>query len=70
MALKKLSEETKRMARKSGKLPKAPKKPKQSASLTVMQNFMARYNAYVDKVNGMASDARKKEALKKQIHGH
>lgn len=69
MALKKVSEEDKRVARKIGKLPKAPRKPKQSASLNTMQNYIRRHNAYVDKIKRMATDARKKEALKKQIHG-
>jgi hypothetical protein len=69
MALNKVSETDKAMARKAGKLPKAPRKPKQTASLATMENFIRRYNAYVSKVKDMAAKARKREALKKQIHG-
>lgn len=70
MALLKVSESDKSLARKVGKLPKAPRKPKQSASLKVMENYIARNNAYVKKIKDMAAKSRKKEALKKQIHGH
>jgi hypothetical protein len=67
--LKKLSEEKKALARKMGKLPKAPKKPSRSASLSAMQNYMARYNMYVDKVHGMAAKATSLKAARKQIFG-
>jgi hypothetical protein len=69
MALQKISESDKQLARKVGKLPKAPRKPRQSASVTVMENYIARHNHYVKKIKDMAARARKKEALKKQIHG-
>jgi hypothetical protein len=69
MALKKVTEEAKRDARKVGKLPKAPKKPKQSASVTTLENYVARHNAYVEKINAMAAKYRKAGALKKQIFG-
>jgi len=69
MALKKVSEQAKSDARKVGKLPKAPKKPKQSASLTTLENYVARHNAYVDKVNAMAAKYRKSSAIKKKIFG-
>lgn len=69
MALQKVSESDKAMARKVGKLPKAPRKPKQSSSDTVLQNFISRNNNYVKKIKDMASRARKKESLKKQIFG-
>lgn len=69
MALQKISESDKQLARKVGKLPKAPRKPRQSASVTTMENFIARHNAYVKKVKDMAARARKRESLKKQIHG-
>lgn len=69
MALQKISESDKQLARKVGKLPKAPRKPRQSASLTTMENYIARHNNYVKKIKEMASKARKKEQLKKQIHG-
>lgn len=67
MSLKKLSETTKAEARKAGKLPKAPKKPKQSASLSTLNNYVIKHNAYVDKVNAMAAEYRKAASLKKAI---
>jgi hypothetical protein len=69
MSLKKLSEATKSEARKAGKLPKAPKKPKQSASLSALNNYVTRHNAYVDKVQAMAAKYRKAASLKKSIFG-
>jgi hypothetical protein len=69
MSLKKLSESTKAEARKAGKLPKAPKKPKQSASLMALENYIARHNAYCDKVSAMAAKYRKAASIKKQIFG-
>lgn len=67
--MKQLSEATKALARKMGKLPKAPKKPKQSASLTTLEAYERRHDAYVNKVNQMAANARKKESMKKKIFG-
>jgi hypothetical protein len=67
--MKTISESTKALARKAGKLPKAPKKPKQSASLATLENFKSRQAAYAKKITDMASKARKKESLKKQIFG-
>lgn len=69
MSLKKLSETSKAEARKVGKLPKAPKKPKQSASLTTLNNYIVKHNAYVDKVNAMAAEYRKAATIKKAIFG-
>ena len=69
MSLKKISESTKAEARKSGKLPKAPKKPKQSASLMTLENYIARHNSYVDKIQAMAAKYRKAASIKKQIFG-
>lgn len=67
--LKKLSEGTKMEARKKGKLPKAPKKPKRSASAMVLENYVTKYNAYVDKVHAMAASEKKRTSLAKQIFG-
>lgn len=68
--LKTVSEATKREARKAGKLPKKPTKPKKSASLQTLENYVARHNAWVDKINGMAAKYRKAGQLKKSIFGH
>jgi len=67
--MKKVSEATKAEARKAGKLPKAPKKPKQSASVTTLENYKRKYDAYTRKISELAAKARKKESLKKQIFG-
>lgn len=67
MSLKQLSEKDKAAARKVGKLPKAPKKPKQSASVATLENYVARHNAYVDKIKEMARKNAKKDSLRKQI---
>lgn len=69
MSLKKVDESKKALARKIGKLPKAPKKPKKSATLTAMENYVSRYNAYVDKINDMANRANKLRTMKKSIFG-
>lgn len=69
MALLKINESEKALARKVGKLPNAPRKPKQTASVSVMENFIRRHNEYVRKIKDMAGRARKKESLRKQIHG-
>jgi hypothetical protein len=65
--LKQVTEAEKQLARKVGKIPKAPKKPKRSASITVLENYTNRHNAWADKIKAMASLARQKEALLKQI---
>ena len=67
--MKAISESTKALARKAGKLPKAPKKPKQSATLNSLAGYLTRHAAYIKKINDLASKARKKESLKKQIFG-
>jgi hypothetical protein len=67
--MKTVSEKTKSEARKAGKLPKAPRKPKQSASVTALESYKRRYDAYCKKLSDMAGKARKKESLKKQIFG-
>ena len=65
--MKTVSEKTKAEARKAGKLPKTPRKPKQSASLTALESYKRRHDAYVKKVSEMAAKARKKVSLLKQI---
>lgn len=65
--LKKLDPEKKRLARKIGKLPAAPKKPKRGASLSAMENYVSRYNDYVDKIHNKAAQASKLHTLQKQI---
>jgi len=67
--MKAISEATKRLARKTGKLPKAPKKPKRNASLSALEGYKARHAMWVQKINQMAKDAGKKETLKKSIFG-
>jgi hypothetical protein len=67
--MKTVSEKTKSEARKVGKLPKAPRKPKQSASVTALESYKRRFDAYAKKLSDMAAKARKKESLKKQIFG-
>jgi hypothetical protein len=67
--MKTVSEKIKSEARKAGKLPKAPRKPKQSASVTALESYKRRFDAYARKLSEMASKARKKESLKKQIFG-
>lgn len=62
-----VSPEDLRQARKAGKVPSRPKKPKQSSSLTVLDNYLRRYNEWVKKVKAMASDGRRKETVKKKI---
>lgn len=67
--MKAISEATKAIARKAGKLPKAPKKPKQNATLKSLEGYKTRHAAYCKKIADLASKARKKESLKKQIFG-
>ena len=67
MALKTVSESTKALARKTGKIPAAPKKPKRNAGVTALENYIKRHNAWVDRIAAMAERAKKKEALKKQV---
>jgi hypothetical protein len=67
--LKSLSEATKAEARKAGRLPKAPKKPKQSASVSALESYVVRYNAYVDKIQAMATKHKRANTLKKAIFG-
>ena len=67
--MKAISESTKALAKKAGKLPKAPKKPKTSASLTALENYKSKLASYHKKISDLAAKARKKESLKKQIFG-
>jgi hypothetical protein len=67
--MKTLSEATKAKARKKGKLPKAPRKPKRSASAATLTRYIARYDAYVDKINRMASEVTQAENLRKKVFG-
>jgi hypothetical protein len=67
--MKAISEATKALAKKAGKLPKAPKKPKLNASLSVLENYKIKHAAYTKKISDLAAKARKKESLKKSIFG-
>lgn len=67
--MKAISESTKALAKKAGKLPKAPKKPKTNASLAALENYKVKHAAYTKKISDLAAKARKKESLKKQIFG-
>ncbi len=67
--LHKVSEADKAQARKTGKLPKAPKKPKKGSSVTTLERYVDRHNAYVKKIKDMAHKASKKATLSKQIFG-
>ena len=73
-ALKKLSAQELSKARRAGFKRKKPKMPKKSASLTVMENYVRRWNEYVDaakaKIKAKAqkeADKKKKESLYNQI---
>ena len=65
-AIKKLSAEELRKARKSGFKRKKPKKPKASASLTVLENWVSRYNQWVDDAKAKIKQAAEKEREKKK----
>lgn len=65
--MKTVSEKIKSEARKTGKLPKAPRKPKKSASVSALESYKRRHDAYVKKLSDMAAKARKKVSLLKQI---
>jgi len=67
MALAKLSADQLRQARKAGFKRKAPKKPKQSASLSVMENYVAKHNSWVKDARAAISANKRKETLKKSI---
>lgn len=67
--MKTVSEKTKSEARKTGKLPKAPRKPKKSASLSALEGYKRRYDAYVKKIEEMARKARQKDILIRQVWG-
>ena len=67
--MKTVNEKIKSEARKSGKLPKAPRKPKKNASVTALESYKRRHDAYVKKLSEMATKARKKVSLIKQIFG-
>ena len=76
-SLKKYSDKEWSEAKKAGFRRKKPKKPKASASLTVLNNYVTRWNKYVDDVKKAAKKYRTKEAekkkrdsLKEKIRGH
>lgn len=68
---KKFSKSDLSKARKAGFKRKKPKRPKQSASLTVWENYVARWNNWVDdakaKIKEKADKEREKEKKKKLI---
>jgi hypothetical protein len=70
MSLKSVSAETMRKAAAFGKVPKPPKKPKKSASITTLENYIARHNAWAKRVHDMASQGAKEASLRKTIFGH
>lgn len=66
--MKTVTEAQKAEARKfRKKLPKAPKKPRANASLAQLEAYKARHDAWATKIHEYAANARKREALKKQI---
>lgn len=72
--IKKLSAVELGIARRSGYKKKKPKKPRAGASLTVLENYVVRFNEWVDgaraKIKERAkkeSDAKKRVALSKAI---
>ncbi len=66
-SIKKFTQDEMRLAKKAGFKRKKPKKPKASSTLSVQENYVSRYNAYVDEIKRKAKDAKKKEAIRKQI---
>jgi len=67
MAMKKFTAEELRKARKSGFRKKAPKKPKTSASVSTLESYVSRFNAYVDEMKAKAKETDKKDKLLKEI---
>lgn len=65
-ALKKISNEELRKARRAGFKRKKPKKPKQSASLNAMEGYVSRYNDWVNAAREKIRYAKQKEAEKKR----
>jgi len=66
-SLKKISVDELRKARKSGFKRKSPKRPKRSAGLSVLESYIARYNAWVDDARSKMRDASKRHKLQKQV---
>lgn len=69
-ALKKLSSNDLRLAKKAGFGRKKPKKPKRSAGVSAKESYIARWNEYVDAAKEKIKEQKKIAALNKQIHGH
>lgn len=67
MALAKVSAEEIRKARKSGFKRKAPKKPKRSASVTTLENYVARHNEWAKALKSAGRNVDKKATLLKTI---
>lgn len=74
MALKKLTPVELANARKAGYKKKKPKKPRVAATLNVLENYVVKYNEWVDgaraKIKEQSkkeSDAKKRVALSKAI---
>lgn len=69
MAVAIISPDKLRSARKAGFKKKAPKKPKRSASLSAMENYLARVRDFNKEAQNAINSAKKKIALRKKIHG-
>lgn len=63
----KVSSEEIRKARKAGVKKKAPKKPKKSASLSVLENYVARHNDWAKTIKEAGRSLDKKAKLAKTI---
>ncbi len=69
MAVSVMSADKLRDARKAGFKRKAPKKPKRSASVSAMENYLARVRDFNKEAQQAINQAKKKIALRKKIHG-
>lgn len=63
-AIKTITPDQLRKAKKAGFKKKKPKKPKASASLTVLENWVSRYNAWIDDAKNKIKEADRKEKEK------
>lgn len=61
-AIKKLSAAELSAARKAGFKRKKPKKPRAGASLSALENFVVKYNAWIDAARDKMKARREKEA--------
>lgn len=64
--IKTYTEDQLKKARRSGLKAKRPKKPKAGATLRTMENYIKRYNEWVDKIKAGAKKYEQKEADKKK----